>query len=144
MYWRFSNLNGFLLLTFLLLLLILMQVTVVCGEDEKATSMKKTIESFRQEIQEQEDQLFGITLYFKGICVIYQHDKEIIDINREAYENITERGNAFIKQAKQLLHEAERDPSKVKLIREFQFPPIYGPPMANEMTRRARILYTEH
>ena len=108
-------------------------------KSEKGSDTKETIESFEKEIQEQEDQLFGITLYFEGIRVLWAHDKDLIEMNRIAFKNIMERGNSAIRHAKQLLNQAKKDPTKVKLLRQFVFPPIHGFPILDEMTKRAKI-----
>lgn len=101
---------------------------------------RETIESFRQEIQEHEDQLFGITLFFEGIKIVWADHEEILEMNRIAVENIMQRGNAAIKQAKRLLHEAEKDPSKIERLQRFQFPPIHGDPILEGMSERGKIL----
>ena len=140
MHWRFSITLGIFISIFFLLSIVLIQNPTTHAESREKGDREDIIGSFETEIQEQEDQLFGIALYFEGILILWSHDKNIIEMNRKAYENIMKRGNAFIKEAKQLLYEAQKDPGKVELIRQFQFPPIYGHPMVDEMTKRAKIL----
>lgn len=101
---------------------------------------KEVVDSFKNEIQKHEDQLFGITLVFQNICLRYSGQEEIIEMNRKHFRNIMQRGQDAITKARQLLYDTKNDPSKVKLIRHFQFPPIHGHPLLDEMTKTAKVL----
>ena len=105
-----------------------------------SANSKAEIELFKKKIAEQEDQLFGISLYFQGIIFLYSDNDEIVQMNKMAHENIMERGNMAIREAKWILKEVQEDPNKIDLIREFQFPPIHGALILDETTKRVRIL----
>jgi len=97
------------------------------------------VESFKSKIKEQEDQLFGIRLYCELINAI-KYDKNTLNLVNQHYKNIKERGEESITRARELLKETEGFPDLVEYLRLFQFPPIHGYPMLEEMTDRAKIL----
>ncbi|MBU4443534.1 hypothetical protein KJ656_00400, partial [bacterium] len=85
------------------------------------------------------DQLFGISLYYQGILFLYSDNDEIIQMNKTAYQNVMERGNRAIQEAKEILEEVKKNPQQIDLIRRFKFPPIHGIGL-DEMTQRATLL----
>ena len=97
------------------------------------------IDSFKQKIREQEDQLFGITLYFQNISFVWANNRQIVEMNKEHYENIMKRGREAIARARQLLNEAQENP-KLSSLRQFTFPPTHGNPMLDEMTKQVKVL----
>lgn len=98
------------------------------------------VDSFKRELQEQEDQRFGLLLFYEGIRIIYAGKKLIIKMNQKAINRIVKRLDKALSRAKQLLRKVEEDPSKIEQLKEFQFPPISGHPMMDEMTRRVQLL----
>jgi hypothetical protein len=101
---------------------------------------KVDVSWFEERIQRQKEQLFGISLYFRGIELIYSEQKEIIQMNRQSFENIRERTEESIAAAESLLLEVKRDPSKAKKLKSFKFPPSTGHPMLDQMTERVDII----
>ena len=101
---------------------------------------QRRLSSFKKEIQEHEDYLFGITLFFEGICILYKEQPNVIEQNRISTENVQRRFQEAIEQARQLLNDAESDPPKIKLIERFQFPLTSGNRALDGVTQRAKIL----
>jgi hypothetical protein len=50
-------------------------------------------------------------------------DEAMLKINRESYERTSKTMNEAIRRARQLLDEVQENPSKLSLLREFEFPP---------------------
>ncbi len=98
------------------------------------------IRRFDEMIRLHQDQLFGITLYFQGIELMYSGQPEICEMNRQSFQNIKDRAENAIAAAKSLLQQARENPPKVKELMRFTFPPIRGNPMLDQMTHRAQIL----
>lgn len=98
------------------------------------------IKSFKQRIKNQEEQLFGIDLYFQGMSVVWAGYKEILKMNKHHYENIKNRGREYINRAEQLIKVVEENTSKISLFKEFEFPPIEGNSILDQVTERAKIL----
>jgi len=101
---------------------------------------EEALRLFKENINKHEDQLFGIILYYEGICTMYSGQKEIIEANRKAFQNIIKRGEKAIREAKQLVQEVQSEPNKVKKLQMFRFPPISGHPMLDQVSERVRIL----
>lgn len=95
---------------------------------------------FDETIRLHQDQLFGITLYFQGIELMYSDQPEILEMNRQSFHNIKDRAEKAIAEAEVLLQQAREDSSKINKLRRFTFQPISGNPMLNQITQRARIL----
>lgn len=98
------------------------------------------ISRFAETIRLHEDQLFGITLFMEGIRVLYAGQPTIIEMNQRSLNSVRERAQSAITGAKALLEDAKRDPTKVRDLRTYPFPPISGHPALDVMTQRARIL----
>ncbi len=95
----------------------------------------KEIDLFIKRIEEQEDLLFGTSLFYQGILQMYSADEYIMKMNRESYESILKRGNKAIEIAKHLLDKVQKDTSKLYLLQEFEFPPTI-----EEISIRSKIL----
>ncbi|MDO9566455.1 MAG: hypothetical protein Q7J15_06925 [Candidatus Desulfaltia sp.] len=101
---------------------------------------KEDVSRFEKMIQMQKEQLFGISLYFRGIELMYSEQPEIIQMNLQSFVNIRERTEDSIAAAESLLLEVKRDPSKAKKLKGFKFPPTTGHPMLDQMTERVEII----
>lgn len=101
---------------------------------------RKTIRRFEEEIGIQRDQLFGITLFSQGVEVLHASQPEILEMNRQSFQGITNRAESAISQAESLLQQVKADSTSVEQLRRFRFPPISGNPMLDQMTQRAQIL----
>lgn len=102
--------------------------------------MTGEIKKFEEKIKEQEDQLFGIKLFFDGLKDTWRRNKPIIAMNKFHFTNIMNRGKLYIQEAKKLLNEVKQNPEKTYQLKAFIFPPIKGSPMLDEITKRAKIL----
>ena len=101
---------------------------------------KEEVSQFEERIQMQKEQFFGISLYFRGIELMYSEQPEIIQMNKQSFENIKERTEDSIVAAESLLLEVERNPSKVKELKRFKFPPTSGHSVLDQMTERVEII----
>lgn len=101
---------------------------------------REIMHRFEEDLQIQRDQLFGITLFLRGIELMYAGQSEIVEMNRQSFQNISERAESSISAAESLLQLVKADPGKVKKLRQFQFPPTGGHPMLDQMTQRGQIL----
>jgi len=100
-----------------------------------------TIEDFEEAIKKHEDQLFGIRLFYEGIKELKIYDEDMLDeIGFDYhYNNIMERGQKAISEAKELLKRVKSGKEDIKALQKFEFPPIHGPGL-DEMTQRASLL----
>jgi hypothetical protein len=98
------------------------------------------IQEFEGKIKEHEDILFGMNLYYQGICFVWKHDKEIIELNRKHYKDIEKRMTTAIDKSKQLLGEAKQNFDKLQFIQQFKFPLTKGDTILNEGTKLAKAL----
>jgi len=101
---------------------------------------KEYITQFEESIQLQKDHLFGLSLYFHGVELMYSDQPEIIEMNRKSFDNIGERTEESIRKAESLLIEVKKNPSKSNKLNRFQFPPTIGHPMLEQMTKRVEII----
>jgi hypothetical protein len=101
---------------------------------------RKTIRLFEKDLQVQRDQLFGITLFSEGVELMYADQPEILEMNRQSFQNVKERTESSISAAQSLLELVKADRGKIKELRRFRFLPIDGHPMLDQMARRTEIL----
>ena len=106
----------------------------------RKSDSKENVSQFEERIQIQKEQLFGISLYFRGIELMYSEQPEIIKMNRQSFENIRERIEDSISAAESLLMEVKRDPPKARKLKKFKFPPTAGHPMLDQMAERVEII----
>ena len=100
----------------------------------------KIIRRFEKDLQMQRDQLFGITLFSEGVELMYAGQPEILEMNRQSFQNVKEKTESSISAAQSLLELVKADKGKIKELRRFRFLPISGHPMLDQMTRRTKIL----
>ena len=100
----------------------------------------KTMRRFEKDLQMQRDQLFGITLFSEGVELMYADQPEILEMNRQSFQNVKERTESSISAAQSLLELVKADRGKIKELRRFRFLPIGGHPTLDQMTRRTKIL----
>ena len=101
--------------------------------------MKVDIRTFAAKIKEQEDQLFGIKLFMLGIRKMWGFNENIIGTNEIALQNILERNEPIIAEAKKLLREVKSNKKDAKVLDECLFLPIGGSGL-DDLTNRANLL----
>jgi hypothetical protein len=102
--------------------------------------MGNRMSRFRAEIERQEDQLFGIQLYFQGVVLFHSHDPETVRLTQKHYGEIVERGRTALHDAQILLSQVNIGAKPEEELDNFAFPPIEGQPGLDAMTRRASVL----
>jgi hypothetical protein len=107
---------------------------------KRIASERKIIHRFEKDLQMQRDQLFGITLFSEGVELMYADQPEILEMNRQSFQNVKERTESSISAAQSLLELVKADRGKIKELRRFRFLPIGGQPMLDQMARRSEIL----
>lgn len=100
----------------------------------------KIIRRFEKDLQMQRDQLFGITLFSEGVELMYAGQPEILEMNRQSFQNVKEKTESSISAAQSLLELVKADKGKIKELRRFRFLSIGGQPTLDQMTRRTKIL----
>jgi uncharacterized phage infection (PIP) family protein YhgE len=101
---------------------------------------KKIINDFKLKIREYEDILFGMNLFIQGVSFMWEHNKEIVDLNQQHYNNAKERMDKAINEAKNLVEKVKECSDNISLLQEFQFPPIKGNPVLDQGTERFKVL----
>jgi len=96
---------------------------------------EKEIRIFKRRIEEQENLLFGISLFYQGTIQMWAADEAIVKINRESYERTSKRMKEALMKARELLFEIQENPNKSNLLQQFEFPPTI-----DEVAKRSRIL----
>lgn len=99
------------------------------------------MESFRQRIQHQEDLMYGVALFFEGICLLYAGQEAVIETFRRQFRNMIQTGTDAAHRAADLLKQVEQDQSKVAMIEQFDFAPCRGHADPQKMVQRAQILF---
>jgi len=79
----------------------------------KGSDTTEMIRRFEKNIGIQRDQLFGSTLSFQGMEVLYSDQTEVLEMNRQSFQNITDRAESAIAAAESLLAQAKVNPPKV-------------------------------
>jgi hypothetical protein len=102
--------------------------------------MKDKVKLFESEISRHENQLFGIYLYCRGIELLYKDSPEILMATKFHYDEIMERGNAALHDAKILLSQVKVGTKTKDDIDTFHFPQIEGLPELDDMTLRSQSL----
>ncbi|MBA7527341.1 hypothetical protein ES705_19517 [subsurface metagenome] len=105
-------------------------------EDCGTIDEKEEIARFKEKIVRQEDQLFGIELYWET-AKVSDYAGIIMEMEKKSYENIKKRTVEAIIRSKELLAQIESCSEFAEYLRLFQFPPIYGHPGLEEVTKRA-------
>jgi len=88
----------------------------------------------------QKEHFFGISLYFRGIEVMFSDQPDLMPMNQQSFDNIKKRTEDSIAAAESLLLEVKSDHSKVKNLKKFKFPPTSGHPVLDQMTERVEII----
>lgn len=101
---------------------------------------EEEIRRFEEMIKLHIEQIFGSTLYFQGIDLMYSGQPELVEMNLQHFKDIKNRAEDAIAAANSLLQEVKRNSSKVKELKRFTFPPISGHPILDQMTQRAQIV----
>ena len=86
------------------------------------------VKLFESEIIRHEKQLFGIYLYCRGVELLYKDSPAILQTTKMHYDEIMERGNAALHDAKILLSQIKVGTKTNDDIDTFHFPPIEGLP----------------
>ena len=102
--------------------------------------MSDKVKLFESEINRHENQLFGIYLYCRGIELLYKDSPEILISTKLHYDEIMERGNDTLHDAKILLSQIKVGTKTKDDIEKFHFPPIEGLPELDDMTLRSQSL----
>ena len=102
--------------------------------------MKDKVKLFESEINRHENQLFGIYLYCRGVELLYKDSSGILKTTKMHYDEIMERGNVALHDAKILLSQIKVGTKTEDDIDKFHFPAIEGLPELDEMTVRSQIL----
>lgn len=110
------------------------------GRSGKPAEAADLVAEFEEEIARQEDLLYGVALFFEGLQFLYAGQAAIITTYRKQLRNIIQMDRMAIEQARSLLEQARRDPSRIALLTEFRFMPCHGHPRPEELSRRARLL----
>jgi hypothetical protein len=98
------------------------------------------IKSFEQELERQEDTLYGVALFFEGISLLFAGQEAVVETYRKQFRNIIQIGKDAATRARELLDEAKQDPGKAALLKSFEFFACQGHPDPDAMTKRARAL----
>jgi hypothetical protein len=109
-------------------------------QDSLPDDVREAMAYFEREIASQENILYGVALFFEGISILYEEQHEAIETYRNQFRNIIESMGGVIEKARSVLEQVKKNPSKVKLLKEFKFSPCEGHPDPAEMVKRARIL----
>lgn len=98
------------------------------------------LSEFEKKIQEQENLLYGMALFFECISLLYADDKAILETYRKQFRNVIKTGKEMNKQATEALQQARQDPDKLEQVQQFQFTPGSGHPRPQELVERAQAL----
>ena len=74
------------------------------------------IDTFKARINEQEDLLFGISLFYQATIQMWAADEAIVKMNRESYERTSKRMKKALLKARELLIEVQENPNKLNLL----------------------------
>lgn len=96
--------------------------------------------AFEQEIQRQEDVLFGVALFFEGLNVLHAGQESIIQLHRRDLRKIIEQGQVAVDEARQMLQKVRDGEVEQTVLDEIKFTPCAGHSDPPEMTRRAECL----
>lgn len=102
--------------------------------------MKNKIQKFEAEIDRHETQLFGVALFNQSIALLYKNDPATLEITKFHYDQIMERGNKALHNARILLGQVKIGAKLEDDLDHFSFPPIEGQDDLDEMTTRANIM----
>lgn len=110
------------------------------GRFTKNTSPEVLIESFRKEINRQEDIIYGVALFFECISLIHANQDSVIETYRKQFRNIIQKGKETTAHASELLEHAVHDRKKTHLLQQFKFNTCEGHPTPEIMADRATAL----
>lgn len=102
---------------------------------------RHVLRSFESEIREQEDLLFGVSLYFEAIQFLHAGQEAVLETHRKELRNILQLGRQSVEQASTLLEAARNDPSKSRELQDFRFHACQGSACPEELKQRALILF---
>ena len=105
------------------------------GQDPQAM-----VAIFEKEVAHQDELLFGVSLFFECISMLYAGREDLIQSYRKQCRNMLQQGQQATQSARDLLNKIPRDPTAVAQIRDFQFPLFDGHPQPEKMAARCEIL----
>ena len=94
---------------------------------------------FRNRIAKHENQLFGIRLYWE-VAKVSDYARLIIPLEEESYCSIIQRAEESLARAGELLTYIESYSELTEYLHLFQFPPIYGHPGLEAVTKRVELV----
>lgn len=95
---------------------------------------------FEQEIERQEDRLYGVALFFECLSLLHAGQGGVLDTNRKQFRNIIVSGHTSIGQARALVEKAKQDPAAIDAVRAFRFTFCEGHPNPVGLAARADAL----
>lgn len=98
------------------------------------------INEFESKIGEYENHLFGMALFSEGVQIMWGWDKNVADISAFHSQRVISREEEAVGRAKRLLEYVKKSPHTVAILGQFEFPPIHGHPVVEELAERAKIL----
>ncbi len=102
------------------------------------------IRSFEDKLHRQDDLVYGIALFFEGICLVHAGQEKILETYRKQFRNIIQEGSQAIHHARGLLEEVKKDHSKAPLLEDYTFSPCKGHPDPPRLAKRGRLMVTTY
>lgn len=104
------------------------------------TSDQEIIDTFRRELQRQEDILYGVALFFEGVSLLAEGQQSVVETYRKQCRNIIRAGRTEVDGATALLQRVARGDTDVHQLLRFRFSPCEGHSDPGEMIGRALAL----
>ena len=95
---------------------------------------------FSAVIEEQEDVLYGIALFYEDVSLLYAGQAAVVETYRKQFRNIIQSGTQTIQRARELMDEAQGDPAHQSRIQAFAFAPGEGHPDPAALVIRAKAM----
>lgn len=85
--------------------------------------------------------MYGVALFFEGICLLYAGQEAVIETFRRQFRNMIQTGTDTAHRAADLLEQVRQDPSKIATLEQFDFAPCREHAEPEKMVQRAQILF---
>ena len=105
------------------------------------SGVNEVIQRFRQKIERQENLMYGVALFFEGICLLYAGQEAVIETFRRQFRNIIQTGTDTAHRAAALLKQVEQEPSRAATLEQFDFAPCRDHAEPEQMVQRAQIIF---
>ena len=110
------------------------------GGEEAQQKRQALIQSFEEQLHNQETILYGVALFFECISTLLADDPAVLETYRKQFRNIIQTGRDCSAKAAALLDKAKSDSKAAPMLEQFKITSCDAHPSPEVMRQRAVAL----